>query len=801
MPKIALVVLSIFWINCMSGQQSLFSITGNVTDENQRPVETGNILCLSAKDSSIIKGALLMDGKFSLVGLGGTTYLIRINAVGFKETFKQCSRLGTDTLLDLGTIILNRSTTLQAVEISAKIPFFESDGEKVKVNVENTGLSVSGTAIDVLRQSPSVLVNNDDKVSVFGKGDALIYVDGQLITSTDILKSIPSSDIKNIEIINNPSAKYDAAGRAVINIVTRKNALEGYNGNLIQNVLYSKSLFTYSGIRFNYKRKKWAVSAGYGLVGGSAWSSDDYYRNFNPSPGVLTEMRNSIYETKYNSNVQNYRLRTDYAVDSITTIGLQYNGYYSAMNTIADNSNAITNNSVPQFQLQTTTNTKPVLINNSLNLVFTRKLDSLGGELFSAAQYGDFSANSIGQIAQTITTGTNSSSDQKIATNANDIRIISVQLDYTKYFHKHWKLETGFKNSNVLNVSSVNFQGLSPAGTWVSDPAYYNGFDYKENIGAGYGNIQFNQGKFHLRGGLRGELTTSNGFSHVLNEDVIDRQYFNLFPSAYAGYDVTKDMTTSITYSSRIVRPAYQDMQPTINYIDSLSSFRGNPYLMPEYTNSLEAALIYMKEASVTVGYSQTIGALKLVVDKLGNGSDAFVATTKNIDKANAFTLGLTIPYELSWWTTSNNLGYAFNNYSYTSEGQVIQNVKPTYYVYLYNELRLKKIISSEITYEYNSGGVDGIFVMKPFSKFSISVKKTFFKGALTCRLMANDILSSYLMGGVSNVQGYSVTYVSKFNSHFYLIGLNYKFGKIKATEITDKSVNNEEYERIKTPK
>ncbi|MCX6297373.1 MAG: outer membrane beta-barrel family protein, partial [Bacteroidetes bacterium] len=279
------------------------------------------------------------------------------------------------------------------------------------------------------------------------------------------------------------------------------------------------------------------------------------------------------------------------------------------------------------------------------------------------------------------------------------------------------------------------------------------------------------------------------------------REYFNVFPSAFFGYDFTKDLNTSVTYSSRISRPTFQDMDPFINYIDSLSSFRGNPYLLPSYTHSLEASLIYMKEASLTFSYSRTNGAMNLVVDKLNDGSDAFIATTKNLDFSETYSAGITIPYELSWWTTYNYFGYMINTFSYKSNGTIIQNKKPMYYVYLYDEFRVKKFFSAEITFEYTSAGVDGIFSFEPFYNLSANIKKSFFDDKLTCRLIANDILNTSYNKGESNVAGYNVNYISKENSHFFVLSLNYKFGKLKSNDYKDKTVNQEEYDRIKMGK
>lgn len=789
---------------CFSFQISFaqnFSIQGTVTDANKQPVELGNIILLSIKDSSIIKGDVFLSGLFKITGISENKILLKITSLGFEDYFQSINKNETDTLIDIGTVQMKTNTNLKEVEVVSKLPLFERDGEKVKVNVENSVLSNAGTIMDVLKKSPTVMIDNNDNVSVFGKGNAIIYLDGQLIASADILKTISSTEIKEIEIISNPSAKYDASGRAVINIITKKNNLEGYNGNVIHNTLYGKNLFTYSGLRFNYKRKKWSTFISYGFPHGKDWSSDEYFRSIKSNDSTFTVMKNKIETINNQTNSNNYRAGITYHIDSAKSISIQYNGFYSQNKNTISNINDIYKNDIPELAIQTNTTQKPLTINNTANINFTKKLDSLNSEFSATAQYGNFISKSLDDITQQLSIGIYPNIQMKRSTGLNNIQIFTGQMDLNKSFNKKWKLETGLKDSYISNNSKINFENYSSAGEWISDTSYVNGFNYNENILAGYTQLRYSKNKVNARIGLRAEYTKSEGFSKTTNTQVIDREYVNLFPSAYFGYDFTKDLNTSITYSSRINRPSFQDMDPFINYIDSLSSFRGNPYLLPAYTHSVEASLIYMKEASLTFSYSRTNGAMNLVVDKLNDGSDAFIATTKNLNFSETYSAGITIPYELSWWTTYNYFGYLVNSFSYNSGGSVINNSKPMFYMYLYDEFRVKKFFSLEVTFEYTSAGVDGIFTFEPFYNLSANIKKTFFKDKLTLRVIANDILTTAYNRGSSNVEGYNVNYISREQTHYFVLALNYRFGKLKANDYRDKTVNQEEYDRIKMKK
>ena len=796
-----LFIISICFTQTLFSQNNFYSITGKAITKENKSIEFGNVIALSPKDSSLLKGVPFQNESFKLDGISHDSILLKISSIGYNEFIKPVFRQKPDSLIDLGQITMTENNTLDEITVSAKTPLFEMDGEKVKVNVEGTSLNSAGTALDVLRRSPGVMVSNSDNVSVFGKGTAIVYLDGLLISSIDILKSLPSNEIKSIEIIRNPSSKYDAAGMAVINITTIRSSLQGYNGNVIQNILLGKYLFTYTGLRLNYTKNKWSANFSYGNNLGNQWNSDEYKRIYKTNDTINMEMNNYIYEKQNFTNAHYYRAGVNYRMDSASTFGLQYNGFYSYKNDISDNDNRIIQNGKEAYVLHTTTKSTPLLMNNGINGNYTKKLDTLGSELFAAVQYGNFIIKQTGNIHLQTRYNNLIIEEDKRNSNQNNIQIASAQVDLTKAFNKRWKLESGLKESYISKISDLKFENQLADGSWLSDPGYLNGFEFKENIAAAYSELRFKKNKVSARVGGRAELTNSEGYSKISNTTIINRQYINFFPSAYFGYDFTKDLLASVTVSSRINRPTFQDLDPFINYVDSLTSFRGNPYLLPEYTNAIEASVVYMKEANLTFGYSKTNGALRLVVDKLTDSTDAFTATTKNLKKSETYSFGVTIPYELKWWTTANYFGYFLNTFSYDQGGILIQNVKPTFSIYLYDEFRFKKLFSLELIYEYTSAAVDGIFVSKPFSMLNATIKKTFLNDKLTCRFIASDILNKYIMAGQSNIPVYNLKYTSRVNMHYFMLAVNYKFGKLKNSSYKNRSVSDDEYNRVKTGK
>jgi hypothetical protein len=782
----------------LKSQNVYFSVTGKALDKSNKPVEAGNVIALSAKDSSIIKGDFFTEGNFHLEHLPDSVYILKVTALGYDAAMKPVRHHLPDTVADAGIFILQPGKDLDEIEVVARVPLFENDGEKVKVNVEGTNLGTGGNAIDVLRRSPGIIVMGGERVTVFGKGEPLIYVDGQLLSSPDVLKSLPAADIKSIEILRNPSARYDASGQAVINIITKKANLQGYNGSLTENASYGKFFNNYTGLRFNARKGKWSAALSYGSNQGEGWNSDLYDRHFKLNDSVKMDMHNYIFEREQFHSGHYYRAAMDYSLDSLTTLSAAYNGFYKEIRGFTDNKNTVFQNGAEISTLQTSTKTLPLSVNHNANLNYIRRLDTLGSELFGALQFGNFSSASTAFIFQEVSAANARLMQQKRNRNSSDIRILTGQADIGKHFGKKWKLDAGVKESYVLKSGELNFDNYSNS-EWVNDRSYYSGFDFSENILAAYSELRYKNKKFSARAGLRGELTDTYGYSRTLDSQVVKRHYPNLFPSGFVGYDFTDEIRLGLSYSSRIQRPTYQDMDPFINYIDSLSYIRGNPYLLPEYTSALELNLVYDQEITLlTLGYNRVHGALNLVIDRESAGSNLFSATTKNLNYSESYSIGTTIPYENKWWTTATYLGYFWNTFNYTLDGKVVSNFRPMFYMYVYHEFRLKKLFSLEIEGEYTGSGVDGTFTFNPFYYLNLGIKRKFLKDKLTVRLLANDCLSSYKEWGGSNIPGFEVQYYSLENTHQFILSLNYNFGKMRSQEQKNKSVNQEEYERIK---
>lgn len=794
-----LLTLLVFLTTSVVAQNNEYSITARVYDFKGSPI-SGNIIILSSADSSVIKGTYFLEGIAEIKGIREPEVLVKITSPTIKDTLIKVSNPQFEETVSLGEITIGYSVLMDDVVIKASVPLFEvsADGTSI-VNVEQTALSGSGTALDVLRQSPNVIVDNSENVTIFGKGSALIYIDGQLIPSNDILKALPSAEIRSIEIIENPSAKYDAAGRAVINIITKKNTIKGFQGELTQFLTFSEYQTSYSAVQLYYKGNKWAINGGIGGRFGSNWSSDEYDRYFY-SGDTPVLLNNYIYTKNKLKGNYNYRFGASYQIDSLNLLSLSFSGFYNDNMLTVDNSNRMEADNVSISELLTYTNGISKATNNTTGLTYNRKMDTLGSALTFSGQYSNFLSERDNDIIQRFSF---ESEDQgRLSRNLgdNNINILSGRAEMVKYFRSNLWLDAGLKGVHTTNVGKVSFENKI-GNDWIQDSSIYNAFSYKESILAGYGQVNYQYGKLTGRAGLRVEQTISNGVSELTGAKLIDRNYVNLFPSLHLGYQLNNNLVTGLTFSSRINRPTYQDLDPFVNYIDSLSSFRGNPLLKPEIANSVEWSFVFKKMVSVKLEYINVKDPINLVVEKPDQQSSGFVAIMRNLNKSETYRFGLGFPFQIGRWRSVNTFSAAYNTFTYSSAGSLVQNSKPLFYFNSYNEINLIGNLKGELGYQYNSSGVDGIYQFGFYQVLYASLSMKFLNNRLLARVIWNDILRSYVMRGTTNIDNYSVDYYSKFNTHFVRFTLNWKFGGLKLNPKDDHNIDMDEINRIKKAK
>ncbi len=774
--------------------QGEFMLKGQLVDAQQKIVEVGNVLVLAPQDSALRKGTYVLDGIFELEGLKERPFLVKLTALGYRDTIFLVEQAPSDGVIDLGKLSLALANNLQTITVEANIPMFKSERGKIIVNVESSMLSSSGSVLDVLSRSPRVLVNASDEVQVFGKGAPILLLDGQP-TTTQELKDIPSTEIKEIEIIRNPSARYDAAGRAVINIITKRQNLEGYNARAYLQLTRGNYFYGWGSMRLNYKKKRWSVAGSYAFSYQDTKSTNRYERTYpGDSSNQTYTMLNAVETRNKTPQGHYYSLKLGYRPDSVSLLGLQYRGSYVNGNNNVYNTNDININGQDFNDLIAQTDSRSTRFNNSVNLNYTRDLDTLDSELFIAAQYSNYQMNTQDAINQLLTDPTGTVSQELRNNSLTTIHLLNGQLDYTKGFQNGLEFQAGLKGAAVFNASSINFLTQNNQGEWIENDDFTNGYRYNESIYAAYTQANWSHEKWFFRAGLRTEWALMNGFDPQTETQIVERDYWHVFPTALVEFNFAKNWQTAVAYNTSIERPSFWALNPFIDFIDQYSVEQGNPLLVPAYTHSLEWSLSFMEMASLEVELSRSYESMDIFIQKQGN---RFSIVTQNYDQLDQLNITLNLPYELKWWTTYNSFGFTYARLEYDRGSDLLNYNIPSFYLYSYNAFKFPKVVNLEVTFQYVSAGANGFFTYEPFSQLGFSLERKFFDDNLSVRLSVNDLLFGYREAGNDLIDAFDVRYINRYDTRFVRLALSYNFGKLKAKDLKDRSVNSSESSRV----
>lgn len=787
------VVLCFIGIQTLSQAQAITSISGKVIN-TENEVMLGNALIISPEDSVVIKGTTFFEGTFELLGLDQKRTLLKLTSLEFEDTFITVEYEGTANI-DLGDIIVDEaSQELDEVVLVANLPLFEtkSDGT-VQVNVENTVLATSNSVQEILSRSPNVLVE-DEGISIFGKGEAIIYLNGQRIF-IEQLSNVQASEIKNIEIITNPSAKYDAEGQAVINIVTNTSALEGIKGTLGQNVSISdfSPTNTNTNLGLDYRKEKILVTGNYGMQLGAYRFLLNTTRNrsgegdsFNSD--ITTDwVRDQEYFANYGIGVQ-----YNFGDDSYFSIG--YNGMNNDLGGTESSENDITfNGQLERFESMV--NKDDLTTQNAMVMNYLRQLDTLGSSIYLGSQYSLYRTR-IDDIIEEESVSDGRTSGRTLKNLVDrEIPILSAQVDYTKALSDQGQLETGIKFGNVSNTSDSDFLVSPGENDFILDENLSRDFEYNEQIYAAYFDYKGSASeKLNYSFGLRSELTEYDLATDDL-DGALENSYINLFPNAslWIMYDDKRSLFAS--YSSRIARPRYESLNPSIVYQDAFTSIQGNPNIVPEKIHAFEIGA-NLKNLALKLGYNYIIdpitgGAVQ------GEDPRSYVLQRLNSDRQHDIFANLILPINTDWWTSTNTLTLSYNKLIDTRNLFGFKETRPQAYVYSNNKFSLFGGLKLQLIAWYLSNRRDGIYFRKNQSELTLGLEKDFFDDSLKLQLVANDILRTNKPDGNYRLGNTLILFDRINNTHYFRFVATYNFGKLKEANFRRRSSGEQENDRF----
>jgi len=571
MKKVALFIVSIVFTTLSFAQQQ---IKGKVFNENQEPIGNASVYLLTANAKGILKTTVTNDqGEYSFLNYPEARVIVEVSAVGYiKSSSADFEAKGKS--YDIPTIILKpQETTIDAVTITGELPMIQNKNGKLVMNVENSTVSAGNNAFEVLKRAPGVNVDKDDNISLMGRQGVNVTIDGRQTYMTGeqlatFLKSTDGSQIKSIELSTTRSAKDDAEGAAgIINIVMKKNKIEGFNGSFVASGAFGKKARGNTSLNLNYKKNNTTLFANY------AYTNNSYSNDFLLERTIPGTPNNTVFDqtAKFNTLdiIHSYKVGVEQKTSERNIVLFQFNGF----NNVEDEKNYSHTLMGPSLGLvdsimNTWSGGKGKYNRYSFNANNEFKIDTAGKKLTADIDYSFFKTDQkTNYDYRTLLPDLSYKYDPEFERSQTDvdIKIMAAKVDYTQPL---WKgvLETGVKYSNVQSDNGIYFDALE-GEKWVNNVKRTNTFNYTEQIAAGYVDFARELGKWGVKAGLRGEYTLSDGNSITENKQV-KRNYMDFFPSASLSYNLNENHVFSFSYARKVSRPNYRYLNPFEYYLD-----------------------------------------------------------------------------------------------------------------------------------------------------------------------------------------------------------------------------------------
>ena len=790
MKKLILLTLPLLLCAAITNAQQ---IKGNVKDDQGKALSGATVALKKVKDSALVKlAATNASGEYSFTSINAGNYFLAVSYTGHiakNSPAFEVSGAGDVTAPEVA--LTKQSGQLKEVVVAARKPMVEVKADKTILNVEGSVNAVGQDALDLLRKSPGVVVDKDDNLTLSGKNGVQVYVDGRPTPLSgkdlsDYLRTLQSSSIEAIEIITNPSAKYEAAGNAgIINIRLKKNKSFGTNGSVNAGFNQGYTPKYNGGVSLNHRNKH------VNLFGNYSYNDNTNENNIN----LNREVSDTLFEGKTKLNVDNkshnFKAGMDYFLTKRSTVGVMANGSFSNMGLSNYSHTDISYNPTKQLDrtliADNTNDNKKNNVNANINY---RYADSTGHELNVDGDYGAYrnKSNQYQPNDYFDAKGNYLYSNIYNMIAPTDIDLYSVKADYEQNFKKG-RLGLGGKLSFVESSNYFNRYDVNPSsGNQTLDIFRSNDFIYKENISAGYVNYNRQFKGFMIQAGLRVENTHNTGHSTGKRVDnntgnIVDydttftRDYTNLFPSGAITFNKNPMSQFSFTFSRRIDRPNYQDLNPFEFKLDDYTFRKGNTELRPQYTNSIGITHTYKYRLNTTLNYSHIKDIFAQLVD-VTEKSKAFM-TQKNLATQDIVSLNISYPFQYKWYSIFANVNTYYSHYKAdlgVDRKVNLDVVAAT--VFAQQTFRLGKGWTGEMSGFYTSPSIwQGTIKSRTIWSIDGGVSKTVLKGNGTFKASVSDIFRTLKWKGTSDFAGQHTIASGNFESRQLKLNFTYRFG------------------------
>ncbi|MDQ3535782.1 MAG: TonB-dependent receptor family protein [Bacteroidota bacterium] len=777
-------------------------IKGKVQNKEGAPMPFVNILLLNKSDSTLVKGAVSdATGDYIIDNIPSGKYLLSATMIGYKRAYGSLINIDESKAEVKAPVFTLDDDVLQLKDVTVETtrPFIEQEIDRMVVNVANSIIASGSTALEVLEKSPGVTIDRqNDGIALRGKQGVIVQIDGKqtYLAMADVvalLRNMPSDNIDKIELITNPSAKYDAAGNSgIINIRMKKNNNVGTNGSLSLAGGSGRYDRERGSFQINHRSNKLNLFANYSADrGGNYWNFELSRKQADGEQDNFIDQNSYI---KFKNKGQNVKTGVDYFLSKNTTIGLVWTGFW---NNTQEQSPAHTifrreENGPVYFQALTDKSLSNISYNQIGNVNLQHSFGNTGGILSADFDIGRFSRDFDNNlITETVIPSEPSEALDGLFTKMpTTIDILTFKVDYSRTFPGKWKMESGIKSSTV---SSDNDMTLSSGmiGSMEIDTELSNHFQYLERVNAIYTSISgkiFDETEMNI--GLRTEHTHSVARS-ISRDETNTRDYLDLFPSLFVSRNLSKIQNLVFSYSYRIDRPNYQFLNPARSYLDPYGFSRGNPYLRPQYTHALELKHGFDNKIYTSIGANFVRDQVLFIVQPVD--AQKFERTPNNIGTSQGYNINISFPVTImkNWNLQTNLMGY-YSRQQFMYQGEPMYAEQFSGRINATNSIVFGNGWTAELSGWLNAPSVNAIFYSPWLGSMDAGLQKSFGSN-WKAKLSIQDLLHTNRIIAQGKAPGYTQDIRITFDSRITMLNLTYSFGNQQLKGMRQRRIGSEE--------
>ncbi len=788
-----MVIISFFCLSMQNAPRNCI-IEGKVKDESLLPIEGVTILLLSQEDSSFIKAVSSdKDGKFLMNGILPGRYILQVTMIGYKREKRDISLTDGQTLSLRIFNLKVEDYSIGNIVVTAQRPAIKIAADRSVVDLSHFTLNAGGNAYTVMQSLPGVFVDSKGSVSLNGREQTKVMIDGKDLYLTgdelvNYLKSMQTSSIDKIELITNPSARYDAGGSSgIINIRTKYLVHKASEITVNSNYEQGKYGRANNSISFNREIGRFDF---YGMCG--------YYLGENFNKLKINRNYDYLRSNHIILNQNSYRLRNDHSMyyngsinydkSANTSIEWYITGNSSKHNISGNMGSCFSTYNIVDSALTSSTNNVNRTNNLRTGINLKCRLDSIGKELNLSMGYLYYSVkenqlhNDLFYISGDAIQSMAYSKDLK----DGKINVFTAQSDLNWPVSKKLLFESGVKTTFVRVDNTSDYYDRQD-GKWVSNTGLSSSFQYNENINSAYLNSKTSINKFNVEAGLRVENTNINEYqygSSTLSKLKYKKLYTNIFPNIYVSYNISNNHLINFIFNRRIDRPNYQDMNPFIYIFDAYTYEQGNTALKPQFSNNFDMSYIYRNNYLFDFYYNHIDQAIVKSYE-IAKGSKRVYIMPDNMSDNNSFGVRMQVGHINinKMLNISMSLILVRKDYKWMDDNVSLTNKGTSFMFNIHNRINITNDLSAELSGFYNSKMPVGQITLLPMWRLSATIRKNLFHEKASLSLYSNDLFYSYRERIKGVIEGTSARTKERDNDRC-IIGLSFvlKFnnGKIK---------------------